>query len=125
MSGRLTCHDTSRQFTLGTKLDTDIVDQSGHITHNRSSVDGVSGFSEDGGSMRQLHPDNVRWDLRGGDGAVVERRTRDRKVPGSSPRRSGGRMFFSRRHSVLAPWRVRDVWGGGDYLFVLCSITQK
>ena len=25
----------------------------------------------------------------------LERRTRDRKVPGSSPRRSGGRMFFS------------------------------
>ena len=67
MSGRLTCQDTSSHFTLGTKLDTDVVEQSGHITHNRLSVDGVSGFSEDGGSMRQLHPDNVHWD-RGGWG---------------------------------------------------------
>ena len=68
MSGRLTCHDTSRHFTLGTKLDTDIVEQSGHITHNRLSVDGVSWFSKDGGSMRQLHPDNVPWDRGGGGG---------------------------------------------------------
>ena len=29
------------------------------------------------------------------DSSVIERRTPDRKVAGSSPGRSGGRMFFS------------------------------
>ena len=33
--------------------------------------------------------------LGSGGGSVVERRTIDRKVPGSSPGRSGGRIFFS------------------------------
>ena len=31
-----------------------------------------------------------------GDGSVVERRTRDRRFAGSSPGRSGGRIFLSR-----------------------------
>ena len=35
----------------------------------------------------------VRW--RAGIAQWFERRTRDRKVPGSSPGRSGGRIFFS------------------------------
>ena len=33
-------------------------------------------------------------------GGNIERRFRDRKVAGSSPRRSGGRIFFSRVNFV-------------------------
>ena len=37
---------------------------------------------------------HVRWV--NGDGPAIKRRTRDRKVVGSSPGRTGGRIFFSR-----------------------------
>ena len=38
--------------------------------------------------------------LGSGDGSVVERRTRDRKVSSSTPGRSGGRVFLSRVNFV-------------------------
>ena len=41
-----------------------------------------------------LHALHFQWGA--GVAQWIERRTRDQKVPGSSPGRSGGRIFFSR-----------------------------
>ena len=47
---------------------------------------------------------HLLYNMGGEDSLVVERRTRDRKVAGSSPGRSGGRNFFSL--VILLRWRL-------------------
>ena len=58
----------------------------------------VSLLSSEGQSHRAV---SMKHNFQGslaeeGIAQMLERRTRDRKVPGSSPGRSGGRIFFSR-----------------------------
>ena len=50
----------------------------------------------------------VNTDRYGWDSSVqlIERRTRDRKVPSSIPGRSGGRIFFSRVNSCADSYSV-------------------
>ena len=53
----------------------------------------------------------IMFVARAGIALVLECRTRDRKVPGSSPGRSGGRTFFSSVHFLcwlISQWHVND-----------------
>ena len=73
------------------------------------------------GLFNELHKNSCLFYKTGSrDSVLVERRTRDRKVAGSDPGRSGGRIFFLRVKFVcllffgvrsnpeLPQWHVKD-----------------
>ena len=66
------------------------------------------------------------------DSVLAERRTRDRKVAGSNPGRSGGRIIFSRKktlradsYSVKDPDHFANSAGGRLHLNMHTPLTQR